>query len=50
MVVVGVKIGDSREILYFNAGKLSLKKNLTVIVDSETCKREGELDPENPEK
>ena len=35
MVVVGVKIGDSREILYFNAGKLSLKRNLTVIVDTE---------------
>lgn len=35
MVVVGVKIGDSREILYFNAGKLRLKKNLTVIVDTE---------------
>lgn len=35
MVVVGVRIGDSREILYFNAGKLRLKKNLTVIVDTE---------------
>ena len=35
MVVVGVKSGDSREILYFNAGKLRLKKNLTVIVDTE---------------
>lgn len=35
MVVVGVKIGDSREVLYFNAGKLRLKKNLTVIVGTE---------------
>ena len=35
MVVVGVKIGDSKEILFFNAGKLRLKKNLTVIVDGE---------------
>lgn len=35
MVVVGVRIGDSKEILYFNAGKLMLKKNLTVIVDTE---------------
>ena len=34
MVIVGVKIGDSREILYFNAGKLRLKKNLTIIVDT----------------
>lgn len=35
MVVVGVKIGDSREVLYYNAGKLRLKNNLTVIVDTE---------------
>lgn len=35
MVVVEVRIGDSREVLYYNAGKLSLKKNLTVIVDTE---------------
>lgn len=35
MVVVGVRIGDSKEVLYYNAGKLSLKKNLTVIVETE---------------
>ena len=35
MVVVSVKIGDSRDVLYFNAGKLRLKKGLTVIVDTE---------------
>ena len=35
MVVVGVRIGDSKEVLFYNAGKLRVKKNLTVIVDTE---------------
>lgn len=35
MMIVGVKFGKSNEIVYFDSNNLNLKRNLTVIVDTE---------------